>query len=658
MKWFLYFALVVVLSLTTVLSSFARPVLAQNSLTSIETKIVELVSGSNAYSYDLKLENISLSHYAFRSTGSVGANEAADLIANQFESFGLEVKKEVFQFTSWDLLSKPTLVIDYDGNSSTTDDQTAIESFQSLHYSLPTDVFTDLVILPLPPAKNRDELGRVSIGTLWDGINTTDKVVLVGYEIRFDYNWEKTFNDKLAAQPPAAVIHTWWYDWMAYVPDVFASAGGRPTTQLGTHYFWDSSVAAGFVNYEDGLFIRSKESIVNVSAKVVIDSVINVGPHYNVIGKLTGYGDPSKCIIVSGHYDTVMCSGFCDNGAGTSGVIELARVFTDAVRLGLYYPKYTILFVAFDAEEIGLVGSINYVAQHKGEMKNIIAVINLDCIGSDVLEVTETEPDRGIDLDQIVLDASRDLGVNASLTEPGASDELPFLRPADGDNILMFWWNTSLGISDAEAVGSSCTLISYPYSYAHIPPGWIHTSYDNSTSTKTLNWVEADDLGDHIKVAAVTIMRVVPPFEYPIAKFIHEPELLKVNDRILFNASVSYSSNNITSYEWNFGDGKTTTTTEPIISHIYIYPGRYTITLKVTDSKALWNTTSKIIMVYYITDLNKDGTVNIIDLYIVAKAFGTKVGDPRWNEIADINNDGKVSIEDLFLMAKDHGKTV
>ena len=40
--------------------------------------------------------------------------------------------------------------------------------------------------------------------------------------------------------------------------------------------------------------------------------------------------------------------------------------------------------------------------------------------------------------------------------------------------------------------------------------GWIHTSYDNSTSTHTLNWLEIDDLEAHVEVAALTIVRVSP----------------------------------------------------------------------------------------------------------------------------------------------------
>jgi Zn-dependent M28 family amino/carboxypeptidase len=97
------------------------------------------------------------------------------------------------------------------------------------------------------------------------------------------------------------------------------------------------------LGYDAGLWIRNREKSLNVSASVRIDSVIGSGPHYNVIGKLLGYKYPDKYVIVSSHYDTIMASGFCDNGAGTAGVLELARIFVEANSTGLFRPKYTML---------------------------------------------------------------------------------------------------------------------------------------------------------------------------------------------------------------------------------------------------------------------------------------------------------------------------
>jgi hypothetical protein len=57
-------------------------------------------------------------------------------------------------------------------------------------------------------------------------------------------------------------------------------------------------------------------------------------------------------------------------------------------------------------------------------------------------------------------------------------------------------------------------------------------------------------------------------------------------------------------------------------------------------------------------DLNYDGKVNIQDIFTVAQAFGTEVGDPRWNKEADTNGDNKVNIVDIFNVATDFGKEI
>ncbi|MDI6826147.1 MAG: S8 family serine peptidase [Candidatus Aenigmarchaeota archaeon] len=57
------------------------------------------------------------------------------------------------------------------------------------------------------------------------------------------------------------------------------------------------------------------------------------------------------------------------------------------------------------------------------------------------------------------------------------------------------------------------------------------------------------------------------------------------------------------------------------------------------------------------TDLNNDGEVNIIDIAIVAKAYGSKPGDPRWDPDADLDNNGIVNIIDVAKVAREFGKT-
>jgi PKD repeat protein len=71
----------------------------------------------------------------------------------------------------------------------------------------------------------------------------------------------------------------------------------------------------------------------------------------------------------------------------------------------------------------------------------------------------------------------------------------------------------------------------------------------------------------------------------PIASFTYIPEKPVLNQTITFNASSSYDPDGyITNYEWDFGDGNITNTTEEIITHAYASAGDYTVNLTVTDN--------------------------------------------------------------------------
>jgi hypothetical protein len=61
-------------------------------------------------------------------------------------------------------------------------------------------------------------------------------------------------------------------------------------------------------------------------------------------------------------------------------------------------------------------------------------------------------------------------------------------------------------------------------------------------------------------------------------------------ETITFNATASYDlDGSIASYEWDFGDGVTTNTADPVITHIYTTPTStgFDVTLKVTDNDGL-----------------------------------------------------------------------
>ena len=96
----------------------------------------------------------------------------------------------------------------------------------------------------------------------------------------------------------------------------------------------------------------------------------------NIIGTLHGTKRPEEAVIVCCHRDVVLGSpGAEDNGSGIGVMLELARVLS---RRGL---QRTVKFIAFGAEELGLVGSREYVMRHQEELENVVAVINYDVAG-------------------------------------------------------------------------------------------------------------------------------------------------------------------------------------------------------------------------------------------------------------------------------------
>ncbi|PJB15156.1 MAG: leucyl aminopeptidase [Flavobacteriales bacterium CG_4_9_14_3_um_filter_32_8] len=86
---------------------------------------------------------------------------------------------------------------------------------------------------------------------------------------------------------------------------------------------------------------------------------------YNLIVTKQGTVYPNTYVIVDGHYDTKTGTGTNDNGSGISIILETARLLQNVDT------KYSIKFINFSQEEVGLVGSWHYV-------NNTVIPSNLD----------------------------------------------------------------------------------------------------------------------------------------------------------------------------------------------------------------------------------------------------------------------------------------
>ena len=95
----------------------------------------------------------------------------------------------------------------------------------------------------------------------------------------------------------------------------------------------------------------------------------------NVVALKVGSEFPDEYIILSAHYDHQSGPGADDNASGTAGILECAKI------LSQIETKRSIIFIATNCEEFGLVGSFAYAEKCAAQDMNIIAGFNLDQIG-------------------------------------------------------------------------------------------------------------------------------------------------------------------------------------------------------------------------------------------------------------------------------------
>lgn len=95
-------------------------------------------------------------------------------------------------------------------------------------------------------------------------------------------------------------------------------------------------------------------------------------------------GQSEQAIVISGHYDHVgvrngqIYYGADDNASGASALLAIAAYYAGQ-QLG-NMPKHTLIFAAFDAEEMGLRGARYFVEEPPIPLENIVLNVNMDMV--------------------------------------------------------------------------------------------------------------------------------------------------------------------------------------------------------------------------------------------------------------------------------------
>jgi hypothetical protein len=172
----------------------------------------------------------------------------------------------------------------------------------------------------------------------------------------------------------------------------------------------------------------------------------------NVLATLPGRGTlASEWVVLGAHYDHVgfepsgdsilVFNGADDNASGTALLLEAARILSEFWALDTVADRRSIMFQAYGAEEIGLVGSFHFTFYPTVPVETIVAMINLDMVG----RLREDLFVRGLSTGTWWLGMLADLNegrlqLDFPAGTPDRSDQFPFIL--QGIPVLHFFTGT------------------------------------------------------------------------------------------------------------------------------------------------------------------------------------------------------------------------
>jgi len=284
---------------------------------------------------------------------------------------------------------------------------------------------------------------------------------------------------------------------------------------------------------------------------LVVDAPKEIRKITNVIGTIQGETEPDRIVMIGNHRDG-WTYGALDPSSGTAVLMEVARILGKMLKDN-WKPRRTIMLCSWDAEEYGLMGSVEWGQEYFNVLQQrAVAYLNVDiAVSGNYTFRAKSTPllmDKLYDITKRTADPDSQLEgsekpnlydswrrkTRMNVTEP------PYANLGSGSDFTFF----------ASVIGISCVDIRYMYDQASHPrlsnyPTY-HTLYDNfNYMTKFID----PDFRYHSIVAKVWLLYTIEIADEIILPFNVDRYADKIlNDAIMFemNFDELFKPRNIT----------------------------------------------------------------------------------------------------------------
>jgi parallel beta-helix repeat protein len=245
-------------------------------------------------------------------------------------------------------------------------------------------------------------------------------------------------------------------------------------------------------------------------------------------------------------------------------------------------------------------------------------------------------------------------------------DQYPLMKPfAENLPPKIYSMKISGWIGDRPIEGYYDTTWPFPGTYIYIENSTVQVDTFLTYSIFVDYWkLDGVNVGsdDFVRILMnqnhnlEVFLSVVPPLSVSIS-----PTKIKtkIGRPVTFTSSV-FGGKPPYDYQWYVNEREVLNATSPIWTFAPEKLGNYTIHLSVRCpfSSPMKSQVALVIVVdlLLVGDINDDDKVDIKDLILFIKAFGSYPSHPRWNPNADVNSDGRVDIKDLVLLIKHFGE--